>query len=224
MSKEHLISKAILQDQPIFVSGFDWCKGEEKSVGVNSLQRKILCEKHNNDLSPADAAAKHAIDAFEAGSSDRTIDGYLFERWLVKTAVNLSIGGSQHVGYGMADSKPGWSNPYLIAVAFGDEILTAKMGAYFLFPATQYVHRAGEIQIVPIQKDGQIGGFVFGLRGQYVFLSLFPGDESPSIAVLAPGLLPEPIGSAPLVHRPTSLRIRIASDLEGEVRFHWSRA
>lgn len=221
MSKEHLISKALFPDQTINVSGFDWCNGTEKRVGINALQRKILCSKHNNDLSPTDEAAKHAIESFSIGNSEIPLNGPLLERWLVKTAVNLSIEGNHHIGCGMTESKPGWPSPYLLAVAFGDEVLCAKMGAYFLFPETQYVHRAGEILIVPISRDEFIGGYLFGLRGFFIFLSLYPGHTPPPIHTLAPGLLPEPIGSAPLYYRPTSLKVKIAGSNEGLIQIQW---
>ncbi|MEL7941686.1 hypothetical protein [Pseudomonas delhiensis] len=221
MSKEHLISKCLFPEQKVRVSGFDWCMGEERVIGINALQRRFLCEKHNNELSDADAAAKKAIDGFEQGGNETLLSGILLERWLVKTAVNLSVGGNLHIGHGMSDSKPGWPSPYLLAVAFGDEILSAKMGAYFLCPVTRYEHRVGEILVVPIHRAGQIGGFVFGLRGQYIFLSLFPGHIPPSVGVLAPGLLPEAVGAAPLHYRPESLRIQTACGAEGSIQLQW---
>lgn len=110
--------------------------------------------------------------------------------------MNLSIGGELHIGSGMIYSKPGWPSPYLLAVAFGDEMLCAKMGAYFLFPANQYEHRAKEILVAPIHRDGKIGGFVFGLRGQFIFLNLYQGHRPPSMNALVPGLLPDSIGNA----------------------------
>jgi len=224
MSKEHLVSKALFPDQIVYVSGFDWCKDAEIAVGINALQRKFLCKKHNNDLSPTDLAAKHAIETFVTANSERPLNGLLLERWLVKTAVNISVGGKLHIGCGMSDSKPGWPSPYLLAVAFGDAVLSAHMGAYFLFPTTQYLHRAGEILIVPIHRDGYIGGFVFGLRGQFIFLSLYPGHVPPPVYTLVPGLLPKPIGTAPLYYRPTSCNIHIAGGTEGQIQIQWSNA
>lgn len=223
MSREHLLSKALFPDRFVYVSGFDWCK-HEKRVGIDSLQRRILCAKHNNDLSPTDEAAKHAIDAFAAGDSDKVLNGALLERWLVKTAVNFSIGSSCHLGVGMSDSKPGWPSPYLLAVAFGDEVLCAKMGAYFLFPVVPCVHRAGEILLVPVQKEGFIGGFIFGLRGQFVFLNLFPGHAPPQIHKLVPGLLPESIAMAPLCYRPTVFTVQSQDSNKREVHISWPRA
>ncbi|TRO37533.1 hypothetical protein EQ831_16005 [Pseudomonas sp. ALS1279] len=224
MSKEHLISKSLFPDKNIYVSGFEWCKKSERHIGINALQRKHLCTKHNNDLSPTDETAKHSISAFATGNSESSLNGSLLERWLVKTAVNLSIGCNNHIGCGMAESKPGWPSPYLLAVAFGDEVLSEKMGAYFLFPNTQYAHRANEILISPISRDGYIGGYLFGLRGQFIFLNLYPGHAPPPIHEIAPNFLPEEIGTASLVYRPTSLKVNIKGCAEGTIQIQWPTA
>lgn len=224
MSKEHLISKSLFPEKNIYVAGFEWCKFSEKRIGINALQRKYLCAKHNNDLSPTDETAKNSITAFATGNSESPLNGPLLERWLVKTAVNLSIGGNDHIGCGMAESKPSWPNPYLLAVAFGNEVLSAKMGAYFLVPDRQYVYRANEILVSPISRDGCIGGFLFGLKGQFIFLNLYPGHAPPSIHAIAPKLLPEEIGTAQLVYRPESLKVHIEGCAEGEIQIQWPAA
>lgn len=221
LSKEHLISKSLFPEKIIYVSGFDWCQSEEKYIGINALQRSFLCGKHNNDLSPTDQAAKCAITAFETGASIHPLNGVLLERWLVKTAINLSIDTNLHIGYGMNQSKKGWPSPYLVAVAFGSETLCAKMGAYFMLPMTQYKYRAREIMVVPIHRDEQIAGFIFNLRGQYIFLNLFPGHAPPIINTLVQGLLPEPISTAPLCYRPTSFGIQDADGKEGRIELEW---
>ena len=222
MSKEHLLSKALFPDQLVYVSGFAWCEGTEKRVGINSLQRKFLCAKHNNDLSQTDQAAVLAISAFTTGKGTPPVMGLLLERWLLKTAINLSVGSNLHIGSGMADSKTGWPSPYLLAVAFGDLLFSACMGAYFLLPQQPYSHRAGEFLVTPIYRDGAIGGFVFGLRGQFVFLSLYPGHVPPAIGLLAPSLLPEPLGTATLVYRPHSLLLQIGSSAPINVQLEWA--
>lgn len=91
------------------------------------------------------------------------------------------------------------------------------MGAYLLFPATQFKHRASEIFVVPIHRDGQIGGLVFGLRGQFIVLSLYPGHTPASVDSLVPGLLPPPIGAAALHYRPTLFRVQSACGSEGKI-------
>ncbi len=221
ISREHLVSKALFPDQVIHVSGFNWCQGEERRVGVNSLQRRFLCTKHNNDLSPADEAGVQAIDAFATGFSQVALRGPLLERWLVKTAINLSVGGELHIGHGMTDSKPGRPSPYLLAVAFGDLSLSEKMGAYFVFPKGSYMHRVGEIAVVPVHKNGAIGGFLFALRGQFVFLNLFPGYAPPCIDKWFPALLPETSSAATLVYRPNEISVQVGCGSHNTFQIQW---
>ena len=221
MSREHLVSKALFPDQVVHVSGFKWCEGEERRVGVNSLQRRFLCVKHNNDLSPADDAAVQAISAFAAGVSQAPLRGLLLERWFVKTAINLSVGSELHIGCGMTDSKPSWPSPYLLAVAFGDLSLSAKMGAYFVFPRGSYVHRVGEIVVVPVHQSGAIGGFLFALRGQFVFLNLFPGHAPPPIDKWFPEFLPETSSAAALVYRPNAISVQVGGGAHNTIQLQW---
>jgi hypothetical protein len=66
MSGEHLISKNQLGDtKKINVSGFPWCRGETKAIGINSATANVLCRTHNSALSPTDTAAGKLLDAFE---------------------------------------------------------------------------------------------------------------------------------------------------------------
>ena len=62
ISREHTVSESLFKGTYVDVKGFSWCKSEEKRIGLGSLTKKILCEKHNSALSPLDAAASHAFD------------------------------------------------------------------------------------------------------------------------------------------------------------------
>lgn len=221
MSREHLLSKALFPDQTVYVSGFDWCNGEEIRIGINSLQRRFLCGKHNNDLSPADEAGVKAIEAFATGAYQGEIQGSLLERWLLKTAINLSIGHDHHIGWGMAESVPGWPSPYLLAVAFGEIPFTAKMGAYFIFPNNTYSHKPSEILITPIHRAGKIGGFLFGLRGQYIFLNIYPGHAPLPINTLAPGIFPSPFDVAEMTYRPSAITTQIDQRPLTTINIRW---
>ncbi len=222
MSNEHLVSKALFPDQVVYVSGMDWCKGQEKRIGINSLSRKILCAHHNNSLSAADKAAVSAIEAFHSGIIMGEIDGLLLERWLIKTAINLTIGCSFHIGVGMNDSNHGRPSPYLLAAAFGELSLSHKMGAYFLFPNGPYAHRQGEISLTPFQGEDNIGGFLFGLRGQYVFLNLYAGHAPPTLSEISGNTLPEHIACAKLIYRPENIKVIMGKDPARCIKMRWN--
>lgn len=212
ISREHLISKGIFDQDFVYVQGFEWCKDQEVKISLNSLTSKVLCGVHNNGLSEVDTAGIAAIRQFDRlcdepglGNSGAPIDGHMFERWLLKTAVNLSFGGNLHIGVGMTDSQPGWPAPYLLAIVFGDIRFTHKMGAYFLYPAEECQIKRGEISVVPIHKNEEIGGIYFHLRGIDVFLSLFPGHSPSKLRDLGFTTIPTHILDATMQYRPESI-------------------
>lgn len=194
ISGEHLVSKGVFEQKNIFVQGFSWCK-EEKEVGINNITANILCEKHNNGFSQIDQAGINAIKTIESllpshirstdtSNAKKYIDGYNFERWLLKTAINLCVNQDLHIGKNMTDSQVGLPSAYLLAVLFGELDLTHKMGLYFLFPKEEYKFKAGSISMYPVIKDKIIGAFVFHIRGLDFVLSLVPGHELPSLKSL----------------------------------------
>jgi hypothetical protein len=126
-SREHIVSNGLFPERSVHVSGFDWCEGETRSVGVNAIARQILCRKHNSALSEVDAEAIKAIAFFQRSEPPTSagrpgsnhIDGHKLERWLLKTAINVAYGGDLHLGVGMSGSQPGLPSPYLVDVALG---------------------------------------------------------------------------------------------------------
>ena len=229
-SREHLISECLFPEKVVHVSGFDWCHGQVQSVGTSGLARQILCRAHNSLLSETDAEAKKAVEIFQRTTppspedllGDNMVDGYKFERWLLKTAINLSYQGDQHIGVGMAGSEPGKPSPYLVEVAFGRLQFTHQMGAHFLFPDRETQHQPTEIMITPLIKDGHIGGFYFDLRSQAVFLNLFPGHAPGRLGEAASSLpLHEDLLSAKLVYRPPVIATASQGVPISMVRLRW---
>jgi hypothetical protein len=229
-SAEHIVSKCLFPEGVVHVSGFDWCKGETKSIGVNGLERQILCKTHNSALSGTDAEAKKAVGLFQRSTpstkddplGDSNIDGHKLERWLFKTAINLSCHSGLHIGVSIDGSVPGLPSPYLIDVAFGKPHFSAQMGAYFLFPAKETLHQPREIVMIPLIKDGHIGGYYFELRSRAVFLNLFPGHVPPTLGTVASKLeLQQGLLDAELVYRPPSIAKASNSLLLSKIRFKW---
>jgi hypothetical protein len=109
----------------------------------------------------------------------------------------------------------------LLAVAFGDLPLSSKMGAYFVFPEGPYLHRPGEILVVPLHQDREIGGFLFGLRGQFVFLNLFPGHAPPPIGAWIREFLPATLNAAALVYRPSSISVQVGDGTLDTIQIQW---
>lgn len=226
MSREHLISKGIFNGSVASVQGFDWCIDKPVRVGIGSLTAKILCSKHNSLLEAADRAGIQAVRVFESSvlnwqAENSSIDGFLFERWLLKTAINTSFGADDFIGVGMTDGQPGIPSAYLLQVVFGKMQFTHKMGAYFYFPDGEYKTLFGEILISRMRKNQEIGGFLFCFSGIYVFLSLFPGHAPPSFLELGVNTFSEIIHSKP-IYRVGSIITTANNSEKRLIKINWS--
>src|SRR6266436_2016434 len=105
ISREHIISANLFLSDKIMVQGLSFCRDEPKEIGQAALTRKILCTKHNSDLSEIDAAAGDSINALRKATQlsnlrvERKIkhpriirfqiDGPTLERWFLKTFINI---------------------------------------------------------------------------------------------------------------------------------------
>jgi hypothetical protein len=106
ISKEHIVSDSILQEM-VTVKGFPWCKDKPTRIPSASLKSKILCERHNNQLSSADSEIKNFVFTFKSYFENsrgydanpsrftrlpirHSIDGILLERWFCKTLMNVA--------------------------------------------------------------------------------------------------------------------------------------
>lgn len=236
LSREHYISQSIFEQQFIYVSGLNWCKGEDKRISIANLTKKVLCEHHNNRLSVVDNAGINAIRVFEQlipeehrkakiPPENHKIDGLNFERWLLKTAINLTYQGDKHIGVDMTDSVPGAPSPYLLQVVFGDLPFTHKMGLYTLCYETLENFRVGSISFTPIHQDNCIGGFIFHIRGFDFFLSLYPGHAPPRLSTLGlgqDGKIENHIATALPVYRKEAITVFNQSRERFDVYFEWS--
>ena len=95
ISREHYFSKAILkQFGNLTISGFDWLNGQTRNISIKSMASNILCENHNNILSPLDKSAAIFFEAMlnmgrpsEVAENKHdlyVVSGIDIERWLLK--------------------------------------------------------------------------------------------------------------------------------------------
>lgn len=189
ISREHLFSASLFPNaKSVNVSGFPWCKGETKNVGLASMTAKILCSKHNSLLSPLDAAAGNAFKVFDdiailiqsralEGSSKFKvrhfrINGILLERWLLKTLVNLCRNSEFLIG--AEATVPGMPDENLVRICYGLKRFEGKSGMYLAAQLGAKISSGPEIEFAPLIYDGAyIAGGFFKFRGFFMFLSLF---------------------------------------------------
>jgi hypothetical protein len=186
-SKEHIVSKGLFVGNIVNVKGFAWCKNNAKEVGLSSLTSKILCRKHNNDLSIVDSSGSQAFNVFRQlklisnkrakmlpktwGVIEYEINGKLLERWLLKTLINISLNSGYPIG--PASKYPGRPELSLVEISFGLRNFSGKSGLYFVVHTGQMVYSDDTIIFSPLIKENKyIAGGLFSFRGFKLLLSL----------------------------------------------------
>jgi hypothetical protein len=123
-SREHIITKSTIPGPQIFVEGFPFQRGAVITLHKNQFSSNILCRYHNNKLSSVDQAGTNAFDAFRDAASDtprrkNKIRGDVFERWLLKTFINIELLAN-------FDTR---IPPELIEIAFGRKPFVQSSGS-----------------------------------------------------------------------------------------------
>jgi len=129
MSGEHLFSNAIFKagcSCPIVIEGVQRIRYGDPTHGAEKAN--ILCRHHNSLLSPLDSTAGK-IAQFQASANEESFDesinieGELFERWLLKTVINVAAAGWT----GPQKWRP---SPDIVRAIFGHTKVPAKLGLY----------------------------------------------------------------------------------------------
>lgn len=147
LSREHLVSQSLFLNDFVTVQGMPWCKDEPKRIGLSSLTAKILCDQHNNALSPVDTAGAQAFSVIrELMKVLRVrkalkphiwkirryeVDGKGLERWFLRTLINVCCKGPTPIG--RFSERSGWPDQELVEIAFGLKTFEGRAGLYSLY-------------------------------------------------------------------------------------------
>jgi len=191
ISKEHIISDSILLEM-VTVQGFPWCKDKPMRIPSANFKSKILCDEHNNQLSPADNEIKNFVFTLKSYFENSitydtnparftripiryTINGSLLEQWFCKTLVNVATLNS-------SDAEIPFD--CIIPFLFQRKKFSKPFGLNFAVKVGQSINsRDDSIAITPIFhiEDSRqrllIGGF-FVFRS-FHFVVLFPTRINP---------------------------------------------
>ncbi len=104
ISAEHYHSKTILEalGKTVAIDGAPWLpKGESREIGINNVKSKILCSRHNSNLSDLDSEAGRffrKLKEVQEGFLEKSISikrkitffsGEALELWMLKTACGM---------------------------------------------------------------------------------------------------------------------------------------
>lgn len=187
ISREHLVSSSVFNSNKVIIKGFDWCKDEQKEVGLNSIRTHILCRKHNSILSPIDTEAGGFISTInrcrvinqtrsKKGSGFKVIkydvNFDLIERWFLKTTLNLAYKGKYKVGY--ENSAPGCIPEEFVEIVFGKRKFNKNRGLYLAKKVNQKLDFKATFEFRPIvfKERNILEGVFFTFHSFSFYLSL----------------------------------------------------
>lgn len=198
LSGEHIISESVFSGDTVGVQGHPWCREGHKFIGKANYTANILCRQHNSDLSPVDDAGANAFAAFRMMATvyrnrcgmleygvwsgrfdvlEQYADGSGFERWLLKTLINMEIAGRQGVQIG-ANANGALLDTELVKLAFGLNSFTGRAGLYFAAFEAEAIDMQERVQYTSwVKKSGDVpfvGAGAFVLYGFRFFLCLDP--------------------------------------------------
>lgn len=199
ISKEHFVSATLLrqlgEDDTAKVAGLKWQQPESfKVVPIAGLASFILCERHNNALSPLDAGIgmfAEAIEAYDMALRDpavgpdmeqRRFSGDDLERWMIKCLLGLTASNSLRANR---------LKPECLDLLFASAPWPEGWGLYFAGTAGKPIYHSGsfliETRIDP--ASGLILAAKFVLRGLPFLLCLSAPDAGSSCGVYRPEAL-----------------------------------
>lgn len=234
LTGEHLVSKSVFPGKTVMVQGFPWCKEEPVEIGLINLTAKILCEKHNNDLSPLDDAAKASAEALRAADElndtrkkikPKTwtvktfkINGRLMERWFLKTLINIACNRELPIG---SDSEtPGRPSPRLVRIAFEKEEFTGKAGLYLIGSVGMKLTMEDRVQCMTLVSESKrVHGALFGFRGIGFLLSLEPEGPPERLAGISFGGVD--LGGCRPLFRDSWMRFKLGKYQSHAVQIKW---
>lgn len=194
ISREHVVSQSLFPEADVInVSGFSWCK-EPKKIGLANLTAKILCKKHNSELSEIDSIGGSAFGIFrevQRLTEVRTklkhirwkiqrfsIDGFGLERWFLKTLINLATTQDYKIGKDSTEVRQ--PSRRLVEIAFGLSQFEGKSGLFSVIDMSSEIQSTEILRCGPLVYDETyVAGGLFYFYGYRYVLFLDPEGPRP---------------------------------------------
>ena len=204
------------------MQGLPWLNGNVRAVPASAVTSKVLCNRHNEALSPLDAVAGDLFGAFNDAKrtfdttgtvlprAGRVFSGYDIERWMLKVLCGMV--SSRNATTMTGDLfLPGWQPPRAwLDILFGGAGFPDGCGLYFTempFSNFKATRRGQFVPLAPTPVD--ILGIAVLIWGFPFVLAMEPLDRIREFLAFEKG-----------IYRPGGMRI----ESEGVVRwlvFRW---
>lgn len=232
MSNEHIVTGGLF-DGKVVVQGLPWCP-EPKEIGLANLTAKLLCTKHNSELSDVDSAAINVKQAYEDAITLMnlrqnlkkrmwamrrvSVDGWLLERWFLKTLINIAHCGDTGFPVG-PDVASGMLSTRMLEIAFGIQRFVKPEGLYTVSVVGQKDTIDSRVNIITLTKSGHVGGtlFRFGSLNYHLHLER---DGLPAMESFAPHLQKQ-IQGAVFTHHLRRSNFQVHGRASHSIDFKW---
>ena len=213
ISKEHFISRGLMAmigaASASTLRGPAWLGTEERRIPTKSLASGVLCDAHNSQLSPLDAAMI-AFVGHLTGTHRQDgvleVDGFSIERWFLKAEQGFLASGYAHKQLkGRSASTP------VLDILFRGRQLAERCGLYFL--SGSHEDEKNALGLFPLRgpEPMSVAGIAVLISGfPFLFLPIPPWSE-----------LVRSLAALRLHYRPRAINIRHGRH-EREVRTGWS--
>jgi hypothetical protein len=202
-------------------------------IGLSGLTSKILCEKHNNDLSDIDAAGIRGFEALremrrlanvrEKLKQERwrvfrdKVDGFGLERWCLKTLINLCC--DREAAIGRDSTVSGRPSDRLVRIAYGLEKFKGGAGLYFAARVGMNIQSEDVVRFSPLLKQGaNVEGGLFSFRGQRL---LFLEEEGPPRPLTGVSIDGDDLGGAQLSFHLKEIKVMQGEYVSEVITFVW---
>jgi len=186
ISSEHYVSGCLFHSGKVIVSGFPWCHGQSKTIGLQSLTRNLLCRNHNSSLSDLDLAMLNFFNTLrESGQLNRLRSGLqqgswdikhfelssnLMERWFLKTLINFSYG--KELKYGDSEGVHGVAPKELVEIALGLARFEGFAGMYIATCPGERITMLENVSVATFTEGDALICAEFSICGVRFVLSL----------------------------------------------------
>ncbi len=198
LSREHTISETLLRqielNNTAKIAGLRWQAPEAFDIiSISSLASKVLCDRHNNALSPLDAAigkfslvVREFDHAFRPAAQGAAVDestccGADIQRWMIKCLVGMTTSGNLN----------GAMKPEFVDVLYARTEWPEGWGLYWLSqPLTTVYHSdsfAIETKVHPKRRTILLARFL--IRGMHFGLCLGRPGRPEALGIFKPAAL-----------------------------------
>jgi hypothetical protein len=226
----------LFQSGKVLVEGFPWCAKSPIEIGIGSLTAKILCTKHNNDLSPIDQEGAKAFSTIQEINRvlnirramkphawkivRHRISGTALERWCLKTLINICC--DREFPIGSETEIPGRPSERLIRIAYGEAPFDDRAGLYLAAHLGMRFRLDDSVSFAPLLKHKHhVEGGLFTFRGINLLLFLEAGGPPSPNELNGVMLTDLDLGQARLSYHHQKIEFKLGRYVSHTLLFDW---